>query len=188
MSPRARRAVRRAAARCARRGIAGAALLVGRGAPPRCIQCGDAVKRLERERRLGRLVHVEELAPDMRHAGRLDNPAIDIELGVAGIAIGLENALESVQMRPRMLPAAVWRLAGERGWRSGAGEWPIVTDEGPEPRRSCPAATRLEHGNHCVVGMHALAAHDVASGQPAVRGRSWAAYFSAAVLVEGTGG
>ena len=70
------------------------------------VQCADAVERLLGDRRCRGLMHVEELAPDVRPAGDLDHVAV--EQGIeAGIAVGMQEALEGLQVRLRVLTLAV---------------------------------------------------------------------------------
>ena len=52
---------------------------------------------------------VEELAPDVRPAGGLGDPVASEQLVKAGIAVGVDDAGERLQMGPRMLALAVGR-------------------------------------------------------------------------------
>lgn len=55
-------------------------------------------------------VVLEYLAPEMCPAGDFANPASGIELLISGIAIGLEQAGEALELGLRMDAAAVWSL------------------------------------------------------------------------------
>ncbi len=94
----------------------------------------------------------------VRHAGSLDHAAV-IQPGEAGIAVGLQDATERAQMRPRMLALAVRRVAVEHRRRCGAGEGTIVPHIGPQPRRACPPQAGFQHRHHGIIGMHPLAGH-----------------------------
>ncbi len=123
------------------------------------IEGSDPIQRLASERGLGCLMHIPELAPGMRHAGGFDHAAIAVEAGIPGISVRLEDAAEVPQMLPWVLSLAVRRIPVERCRRSRPGEWPVVANIGPKPRRAGPAETRLQHRHHGVVSMHALACH-----------------------------
>ena len=69
------------------------------------VECRDAPQRDGGERRAGGDVEVEELAPDMRPARHLDHRVLPIELVEAGIAVGLEDAVEAGEMAQRMIGA-----------------------------------------------------------------------------------
>ena len=57
----------------------------------------------------------------------------EIELVVAVVGVGLQDARVAMQMRLRMLAAPVARVVEHRGRRPGAAERPIVADVDPEP-------------------------------------------------------
>ena len=76
---------------------------------------------------------VEELAPDVRPAGGLGDPVASEQLVKAGIAVGVDDAGERLQMGPRMLALAVGRVAEQRRRRSRPGKWPLVADIDPQP-------------------------------------------------------
>jgi hypothetical protein len=48
-------------------------------------------------------VNIKEFAPHMRPATRLDNPAAGEQFIEPGIAVGMDDAAELLQMRLRML-------------------------------------------------------------------------------------
>ena len=50
---------------------------------------------------------IEEFAPHMRPAAGLDNPTAGEQFVEPGIAVGVDDAAEVLQMRPRMLALAV---------------------------------------------------------------------------------
>jgi hypothetical protein len=68
-------------------------------------------------------VDIKEFAPHMRPAGGLDNPIAGEQLIEPGVAIGVNDAAEVLQMRLRMLAFAVGRVensaAGGRGPANG---------------------------------------------------------------------
>ena len=74
---------------------------------------------------------IEELAPDMGPAGGF-RYFPRLEDGVEpGIAVGVENALEALQVAVRMLAFAVWRIEVGGGRRALAAMGPAVADIGP---------------------------------------------------------
>src|SRR3546814_15043265 len=68
-------------------------------------------------------MHVEELAPDMRHAGDLADPAGPVQLLEPGIAVGVHPALEGAEMveRPRRLTIGREPVPGNRWGRTCPG-------------------------------------------------------------------
>ena len=95
----------------------------------------DAGDRLDGDRRLVEPRQVEELAPRMGPARRLDDrPGLAASLVqpvVAGIGVGLHQPVPGRQVRLGMLAAAVGRVEVGRRRRSGAGERPVVAHVGP---------------------------------------------------------
>ena len=91
---------------------------------------------LARDRRLVGGMDVKEVAPRMRPAGDLGHDRRLplgglVERPEAGIAIGLQEALEAGQMRARMLAFAVGRVAiDDRRWRL-AGVGPFIAQIDP---------------------------------------------------------
>ena len=97
-----------------------------------------------RDRRAVRLEDVRELAPDMREAGHLGDPAGAVERVEAGIAVGMHPALEALQMIRGMRALPVDREAVPGRWRRGAEPGALVAHIGPYSRgRGAPVAGRL---------------------------------------------
>jgi hypothetical protein len=95
------------------------------------IERADAVERLLCDGRAVGLVAIEELAPHMRPAGRLDD-ALLFEDGVeAGIAVGMQRAFEALQMCLRMFALAVWRVEVRSCRRTAITARPSVAYIGP---------------------------------------------------------
>jgi hypothetical protein len=67
------------------------------------VELADAVERLLGDRRGCGGMYIEELAPDMRPAGGLDDLSAREQLVEAGIAIGVDDAAELLQVGPRVL-------------------------------------------------------------------------------------
>ena len=105
----------------------------------------------------------KELAPRMRPARRLlDRAGLavrEIELVVAVVGVGLQDARVANEMRLRMLAAPVARVVEHRGRRPGAAERLIVADVDPEPTGVGLAFG--QHRNGGVVAVQALGRHDM---------------------------
>jgi len=78
------------------------------------VERADARHGLARDRAVGGEQHVVEFAPRMRPAGRLDHLAALVERGEAGIAVGLQEAREALEMRARVAMAAVRMTAADQ--------------------------------------------------------------------------
>jgi hypothetical protein len=74
---------------------------------------------------------LEELAPGMGEAAGLEHPAGRIELAIAAIGVGLEDAMPGCEMGLRMLTAPIARVMEQGGGRRWPGERPVVADIGP---------------------------------------------------------
>ena len=78
------------------------------------IELANAIERLFGDRRAGGGVDVKELAPHMCPAASLDNPTAGEQFIEPGIAIGVNDAAELLQMRLRVLAFAVGRVEEQR--------------------------------------------------------------------------
>jgi hypothetical protein len=76
-------------------------------------------------------VHIEELAPDVRPTTGLDDAIAGEQLLEAGIAVGVAEAAEVLQVGPRVRALAVRRVEEQRCRRTSAGERPLVADVNP---------------------------------------------------------
>jgi hypothetical protein len=85
----------------------------------------------------GLVCQVKELAPDMGHAGcLLDGRCLArfpglVEFLEAGIAIGMKDAAEGLEVRTRMLALAVGTVEVADRWRRLIGTGAAVADIGP---------------------------------------------------------
>ena len=59
-------------------------------------------------------MHVEELAPDVHPAGGLDDTVSGKQLVKAGIAVGMDDAAELLQVGPRVCVLPIWRVEEQR--------------------------------------------------------------------------
>src|SRR5260370_23169848 len=78
-------------------------------------------------------MNIEELSSHMGPAGRLDDPSTGEQLVEPGIAIGMDDAAEVLQVRPRVLALAVRRVEEQRRRRAGPREPPPLGPLGPQP-------------------------------------------------------
>jgi hypothetical protein len=92
----------------------------------------------------------------MRHAGSLADAIARIELGEAGIPIGLQDAGEPREMSARMLAPAIRGVAIEHAGRRRAAEGSIVTDISPDPACLCPAQPGRQYRHGGVIGVETL--------------------------------
>ena len=106
--------------------------------------------------RAGCLLHLVELAPRMRPAGReLDIAALAKPLE-AGIAVDLHDTFEPGQMGGRPLGFAIGTVEIDRSRRIGSIPGPIVAGIDPEPAGLGAAAAGIEHRDRSVVGEQLL--------------------------------
>ncbi|MBB4860279.1 hypothetical protein HNO88_003622 [Novosphingobium chloroacetimidivorans] len=70
---------------------------------------------------------VEELAPDVRHAGDLGN-AVPVQLVEPGIAIGMDMTDKAAEMRDRALALSIGRITEQRGRWGGTAVTALVAD------------------------------------------------------------
>ena len=107
--------------------------------------------------------HGEERAPRMDPTRRLPDrarlSARQIELVVAVIGVGLQDAGISRQMRLRMLAPAIARVVEHRRGRPDAAERLVVANINPAPPGIGFALGQNRHGR--IVAMQALGRHDM---------------------------
>ena len=104
---------------------------------------------------------IEEFAPDMRPAGGLGDPVAGEQLVEPGIAVGMDDAAEVLQVGPRVLALAVGRVEEQRRRRPRAGEGPLVADIGPQPPGLGLAGARRQHRHRRVVDMQGVGGHHI---------------------------
>ena len=119
------------------------------------------------DRRLGngralRLVYVDELAPDMRHAGDFGDLARTEQRLEAGIAIGMQEAAIALQMGGGVDALPVRREPVEGGRRCVARPRPLVPHIGPQPRRLRPARAGRQHADRRIIREHRPAFQNMA--------------------------
>jgi hypothetical protein len=95
----------------------------------------------------------------MRPAGGLGDPVAGEQLVEPGIAVGVDDAAEGLQMRLRMLALAVGRIEEQRRRRARAGERPLVAHVDPEPSGLGLAGARRQHRHRRVVDMQGVRGH-----------------------------
>src|SRR5215475_13405753 len=103
------------------------------------IELTNAIERLFGDRRAGSGMDIKKLAPDMRPTAGLDDAVAGKQLVEPGIAVGMDDAGERVEVGTRMFTFAVGRVAEQRGRRSGPGKRSLVADVDPEPPGLSPA-------------------------------------------------
>ena len=138
--------------------------MVGRQACDRlldAVEMADAVEGLLGDRRADGGMDVEEFAADMGPAGGLGDPVAGEQLVEPGIAVGVDDAAEVFEMRPRVLALAVGRVEEQRRRRSRAGERPLVADIGPQPPGLGLAGARRQHRHRRVVDMQRVRGHHI---------------------------
>ena len=110
-----------------------------------------------------RPVNVDELAPDMGHAGDFSDGAGAIEVLEPGIAIGMHPAAVAGEM---VLGVLAFAVAGEPIPGSGRGiadPRAFVAGVCPEPRGLGLAGAGRQHADRCVVGKNRLSRQDMSS-------------------------
>ena len=97
-------------------------------------------------------MQVEDLAPEVRAAGDLDDAAAAQPV-IARVGIGLEEAAKAGEMGQRVRSGAVWREAIPDRARCRAAGRLIVGRVHPQPPGSGFALAGVEHRHGRVVGM-----------------------------------
>ena len=143
----------------AHRGAASCVLLDG-------IQCRDAFYGFScNGRALGDL-HIDELAPDVRHARHLMS-VVGLERRVeAAVAIGMDMALEARKVFGRMLDLAIGRETVPGTWRFRAAEAALVGNIGPHTGCRHALLTGRLHLDRRVIGKDRGQAPSVRRGHP----------------------
>ena len=127
------------------------------------IELRDPADGLFGDGRALRPVDVDELAPDMGHAGDLADGAGAVEVLEPGIAVGMHPAAEAGEMILGVLALAVagepipggrWGIAAPRAFIAGIG---------PEPCRLGLAGAGGEHADRRVIGEDRLGRQDMAA-------------------------
>jgi hypothetical protein len=125
------------------------------------IELGDASERLGRDRRTGRLMHLVELAPRMRPAGRQLDSAGGGKPLEAWISVHLQDTCELRQVGSGSLGSTIRAVEIDGRWRIGSAPRPVITGIDPQPAGLGAAATGIKHGDWRVVGEQRLRGKDV---------------------------
>ena len=106
---------------------------------------------------------VDELAPDMGHAGDLADGARAVKVLEPGISVCMHPAAELGEMVLGMLALPITREAIPGGGWCSAAPRPFVARIGPEPCRLGLAGSGGEHADRRVVGEDRLGRQDMAA-------------------------
>ena len=107
------------------------------------------------------LVDVDELAPDMCHAGDFTDGPGAVEVFEPGIAVGMHPATVAGEMIFGMLALAVAGEAIPGGGRGQPAPGAFIAGIGPEPCGLGLAGARRQHANWRVIGKDRFAGQDV---------------------------
>src|ERR1035438_3666385 len=77
-------------------------------------------------------VNVVKLTPGMGPARHFINSAVFIEMMKAGVGVGLQGALEVLQMEPWMFAFAIRRVGEPHGWRCAFTGGSFIAHIGPQ--------------------------------------------------------
>jgi hypothetical protein len=92
-------------------------------------------------------------------AASLGDPAADEQLIEPGIAVGVDDAAEVLQMNARVLTLAVRRVEEQcRRW-TGTGEGPLIANVSPQPASLGLAGARRQYRHRRVVDMQGIGGH-----------------------------
>jgi hypothetical protein len=127
------------------------------------VELRDPADGLFGDRGTLRPVDVDELAPDMGHAGDLADGAGAVEVLEPGIAVGMHPAAEAGEMILGVLALAIAGEAIPGGGWSAAAPGAFVTGIGPEPCRLGLAGARGEHTDRRIIGEDRLGRQDMAA-------------------------
>ena len=108
--------------------------MLGRQAADRLldpVELADVIERLLGDRRSRGGVDIEEFAPHMRPTGGFGDPVAGEQFVEPGIAVGMDDAGELLQVGSRVLALAVGRVTEQRCRRPRTSERPLVADIDP---------------------------------------------------------
>ena len=120
------------------------------------IELRDAPDGLVGDGRTLGSVDVDELAPDMSHAGDFTDTAGTVEAFEPSITIGVHPALILCKVILGMLSFAIWRELIPAGWWGIAAPRPLVSPIGPKARRCRLAGPWGQHLHRGVVSKDGL--------------------------------
>jgi hypothetical protein len=126
-----------------------------------CIELPDPLQSLGGNRRLIRHRPVEKRPPCVRQACSLKDRSVLVHPAVSGKAVGLQDASIIRQMRLRVAPAPIRRIAIKHRRRIQTAGRPVITDIGPDPCNAGFAAAGLEHRHRRIVGMQLFGGQDI---------------------------
>jgi hypothetical protein len=125
------------------------------------MEIANAVEGLLGDRRAIGGMDVEEFAADMGPAGGLGDPVAVVQPIEPGIAVGVDDPLEALQMRLWVLALAVGRIAEQgRRW-ARTGERALVANVGPQPAGLGFARARRQYRHRGVVDVECVAGDDI---------------------------
>src|SRR5215467_2640130 len=97
----------------------------------------------------------------MRPAAGLDDATAGEQFIEPGIAVGVNDAAEVLQMRLRVLAFAVGRVEEQGRRLPPTSERPLIADIGPQPAGLGLAGARRQYRHRGVVDMQRAASEDV---------------------------
>jgi hypothetical protein len=97
----------------------------------------------------------------MGPAGGLADPVADEQPVEPGIAVGVDDTPEVLQMRLWVPALVVGRVEEQRRRRAGAGERPLVANIGPQPPGLGFARARRQHRHRRVVDVQGVASEGI---------------------------
>src|SRR5688572_9640672 len=97
----------------------------------------------------------------MRPAGGFTDLATLEDSFEAGVAVGVQDALEVLEMGEWMLALAVGRVEVDGSWRLLALPWSPVAHIGPQPAGLRFTEPRLEHRHRRVIAMQEVRTEDL---------------------------
>src|SRR5207249_2921091 len=106
-------------------------------------------------------VDIEKLAPDMRQARDLLDPATAVEIFEPSIAVGMQPSLEIPEMLPRPLSLAILSEAIPGRRRRRAAPVPLVPEIDPQPSGPGPAGAGRQDIDGRIVGMDGSSGHNM---------------------------
>src|SRR5215472_18441833 len=94
-------------------------------------------------------------------AAGLDNAIAGEQFIEPGIAVGVYDAAEVLQMRLWMLAFAVGRIKEQGSRRARTSKWPLIANVGPQPPGLGLTGTRRQHRHRRVVDVQNVAGQKI---------------------------
>ena len=108
-----------------------------------------------------RFMNLVELAPGVRPTGHFVDRAAVVKVMKARVGVGLQSALEVLQVLARVFALAVFRVSKPHGRRGLFAGWAFIAHIGPQAAGLGLARSRRQHRHGCIAGMNLASRQDM---------------------------